>query len=65
MVETHLSNGRLPYMCATLFTKNAILSVVQKRHTKTVQNAFHKDSFQKYVGTKTGNAITSEANSGM
>lgn len=44
---TYLSNGRLPYMCATLFTKKAILSTVQNRQTKTVQNANHKLSFQK------------------
>lgn len=61
---THLSYGFVPNICATLFTKKAIFSVMQKRKLKFVQNDNHSDSFQAYQGTSTGIAIAINANNG-
>lgn len=60
----YLSYGFVPYMCATLFTKNAIFKVIVKRKLKLTQNDNHKLSFQKYHGTRTGMPMAINANNG-
>ena len=59
-----LSYGFVPNIWATLFTEYAMLSVVAKRHTKTVQNEIHKFSFQRH-GTVIGMIMTRRAKSGI
>lgn len=51
-------------MCATLFTKKAMFSVIVKRKLKLTQKDVHSDSFQKYHGTRTGIAMANNANNG-
>lgn len=52
-------------MCATLFTKNAILSVTVNLQVKFIQKLFQIVSSQSQTGIITGNIIFKRANNGI
>uniref|UniRef100_A0A6B0U9S8 Putative secreted protein n=1 Tax=Ixodes ricinus TaxID=34613 RepID=A0A6B0U9S8_IXORI len=60
-----LSYGRLPQVWAALFTSQVMLRVKQYRVREHTRNEYHRDSPQKYQGTRAGSKKQVSTISGM